>query len=212
VFGNQETSIKRWIYEAARYNNVPVVLMAVILQQENGPAATETRRQLQAGERVLQTRAAELDELFWDVIPDALTGGSTGIANLSRGTLRNAAAYLEKEYKKPVIPDSVRKEKGDPRIAGIDEQLDLYYMSALLRQLIDGRVSRGHRGNITDEKVRLVAQDYNGHGDWAVKYGKDALARLNAARQGGTPLYFLGEPPGSPSLLSQIAIARGLGF
>jgi hypothetical protein len=169
VPGNQERSIKRWIYDAARYNNVPVVLMAVILQQENAPTVSEAIKQLQSGERRLQTLAGEKDEQYWGIMPDKFAGGSTGIANLSRQTLRDAATYLETRYQKPVIPDAIRNEKGDPRLAGIDEQLDLYYMSALLRQLIDRYVSSKSVGNLSDEDLARVAQAYNGSGPKAVK-------------------------------------------
>jgi hypothetical protein len=216
----EEIEIKRWIYDACRYNDVPVVLMAVILQQENGSGASIGRKQLQAGERESQTTLAQLEERLGVRLPGILgkaAGGSTGIANLSRATLRNAASYLETVYHRPPIPDSIRKEKGDPRIAGIDEQIDLYYMSALLRQLIDHRVKVGYSGNLTDEQLRLVARDYNGSGKDAEKYGSDALAKLKAARHGKAPLRFLGTPPVSPlppgnrfrALLDQ---ARGLGF
>jgi hypothetical protein len=83
---------------------------------------------------------------------------------LSRDTLREAAAYVEKTYRRPAIPDSLRREVGDPRRAGLDIELDLYYMSALLRQLIDKEVSPGHKGNISDEQLFRVARDYNGSG------------------------------------------------
>jgi hypothetical protein len=211
-----EAEIQRWMYEAGRYNDVPVVLMAVILQQENGPKpAYRGQKQLQAGERDLQTSAAQLEEALGVRLPwkfGKFASGSTGIANLSRATLRNAASYLERVYHRPPIPDSIRKEKGDPRIAGIDDQLDLYYMSALLRQLIDGRVSVGHKGNITDEQLRLVAQDYNGSGPEAEAYGRRALSKLNEARQGKTPLYFLAPPPGELPIHLLLDNARGLGF
>lgn len=212
VPGNQETSIKRWIYDASRYNNVPVVLMAIILQQENAPNVSETVKQLQAGERRVQTLAGLNDDQYWGVMPDKVAGGSTGIANLSRQTLRDASVYLETHYHKPAIPDAIRQDKGDPRLAGIDEQLDLYYMSALLRQLIDRHVSQASIGNLSDEAIARVAQAYNGSGPKAVKYGRDAVARLNAARQGTAPLLFLGPPPDNPPLTTQLSIARGLGF
>jgi hypothetical protein len=212
VFGNEEIAIRRWIYEACRYNDVPVVVMAVILQQENGPSASDWRRRAQATERALQSMGARFDEDFGGIVPDKFAGGSTGIANLSRATLRRAAAYLVTTYRRPPIPDRVRNEKGDPLFAGTDVELDLYYMSALLRQLIDARVGRGHTGNITDEQLRLVAQDYNGRGPDAVEYGKKALSRLEAARRGEAPLYFLGAPPDRAPLELQLDGARGLGF
>jgi len=212
VFGNEEIAIRRWMYEACRYNDVPVVVMAVILQQENGPSASDWLRRAQATERAFQTRAAVLDDVYGGIIWDKVAGGSTGIANLSRATLRRAAAYLVTTYRRPPIPDRVRRDKGDPLIAGLEVELDLYYMSALLRQLIDARVSPGHVGNIGDEQLRLVAQDYNGRGPKAVEYGRKALSRLIAARRGEAPLYFLGEPPGRAPLGVQLGAARGLGF
>ena len=219
LFGNEELSFRRWVYEACRYNDVPVLVMAAILQEENKPGASKTTRRLQAAERQFQTEAASLDEMGLDSVFGSISlwrrfaRGSAGIANLSRDTLRGAATYVEKTYGRPVIPESLRKELGgDPRIAGLDMELDLYYMSALLRQLIDKEVSRGHKGNLTDDQLFRVARDYNGSGPKAEEYGKKVIARLNAVRQGDATYLFLGPPPGEPHLQADLSTARGVGF
>jgi hypothetical protein len=218
LFGNEELSLHRWLYEACRYNDVPVVVMAAILQEENKPGATELTRRLQAGERLIQTELGSLDEAGLDALLGSrkfwrsASRGSTGIANLSRDTLREAAAYVEKTYRRPAVPDSLRSEVGDPRRAGLDMQLDLYYMSALLRRLIDKEVTPGHRGNVTDEQLYRIARDYNGSGPLAEEYGRKVIARLKAVRNGQATYLFLGEPPGEPPLAVQLGSVRGLGF
>jgi hypothetical protein len=218
IFGNQELSLQRWVYEACQYNDVPVLVMAAILQEENKPGATEWTRFLQATERWGQTELGGIDELGLGKVLGGFrlwrraARGATGIANLSRDTLREAAAYVERIYRRPAIPDSLRRETADPRRAGLDMELDLYYMSALLRRLIDKEVSPGHRGNISDEQLYRVARDYNGSGREAEEYGRKLIARLNEVRKGRATYFFLGEPPGQPSLQIQIDAARGLGF
>lgn len=218
IFGNQDLALKRWVYEACRYNDVPVLVMAAILQEENKPGATRWTKFLQAGERQVQSELGGLDEMGLDKVLGGsrfwrrAARGSTGIANLSRDTLRGAASYVEKTYRRPVIPDSLKGERGDPRRAGLDMELDLYYMSALLRQLIDREVSPGHKGNISDDELFRVARDYNGSGAEAVNYGKKVIARLNAVRRGEASYLFLGPPPGQQPLSLQLDLARGLGF
>ena len=136
-----DSEIRRWIKDAADYHNIPHALLALILQQENAPNAPTWRKIGQFGERTLTTFAAILDENLWDIVPDKISGGSSGFANMSRKTLRGAASYIETEYNKEVLPDNVKYRflglEQDTRIPGDDWKADLYYCAAHLRQLID---------------------------------------------------------------------------
>jgi hypothetical protein len=176
------------------YYGVPYELSAVILQQENAPEASNFRRFLQSGERDLTTAAATVDEWF-GIVPDRVAGSSSGIANLSRNTLRGAATYIERNYGRPVLPDEIRVRpfwsNADTRIPGKDVVADFYYMNAHLRELID-RVTgvKCYDGPLTLEQVEKIAAGYNGSGPLAAKYGRDAVARLQSAVSGGRPLYF----------------------
>jgi hypothetical protein len=193
------SEIRSWVRQASNYHEVPYELAAVILQQENGPNATSTQKFFQFGERSLTTLAAIIDEWMFDVVPDKVAGSSSGIANMSRRTLRDAATYIESTYCRPVLPDDVRTRllgwNQDTRIQGDDLKADLYYMTAHLRQLIDRVAGQGasgkcHTGALTLEQVGKVAAAYNGSGPKAVKYGEDTLKRLRNAVSGQEPLYF----------------------
>lgn len=189
------STIRSWVRQASAYHDVPYELTAVILQQENAPEAPRWKQAAQFVERSLTTAAAIVDEAFWDLVPDKISGGSAGIANMSRKTLRDAADYIEKTYGRPVMPDDVRIRlfgwNQDTRFQGDDLKGDLYYMTAHLRQLID-RVTKTprYKGPLTLEQVKKVAAGYNGSGPLAEKYGADALKRLQKAATGATPLYF----------------------
>jgi hypothetical protein len=114
---------------------------------------------------------------------------------MSRKTLRDAATYVERVYKKPVMPLSVkvrvRSFDADTRIQGNDLRADLYYMTAHLRQLID-RITgtKKYQGALSLDQVAKIAAAYNGSGKLATKYGKDAVRRLTRAVAGEEPLYF----------------------
>lgn len=195
-----DSEIRTWIKDAADYHGVPHEMLAVILQQENSPAASKWRQMLQFGERSATTFMAVMDEFLLDLVPDKafgknLAGGSSGFANMSRATLRGAAEYTEKNYCKNPMPDSVRYRllgwDQDTRIPGDDWKADLYYCAAHIRQLIDlvtGK--RCHQGPLTTAQVREVFKRYNGSGKQADKYASDAMAKLLGASQGNTTLYF----------------------
>lgn len=189
------TEIRGWIRQAAEYHDVPLELVAVILQQENAPTASTARQVLQFGERSAQTLAAWADEVALDLVPDRIAGGSAGIANLSRATLRNAARYIETVYRIPVMPNEVRVRLlgwgQDTRIQGDDLRGDLYYMTAHLRELIDRITGRQrYHGPLTLDQVERIAAAYNGSGPLARQYGRDALDRLRRAASGREWLYF----------------------
>ncbi len=178
---------------------MPYELAAVILQQENGPNATTFQKVGQFVERTGTSFFAFVDDAAFDLIPDKIAGGSAGIANLSRNTLRHAAAYVENTYGKTVLPANVRDRvlgwKLDNRIQGFDLKADLYYMTAHLRELIDRIMKQSkYSGPLTVSEVEKVAAAYNGSGPLAAKYGKDAVDRLTRTVQGKEWLYFYEVP------------------
>src|SRR5262249_40212882 len=177
------------------YHDVPYELAAVILQQENGPNATTFQKLGQFAERSIETFAAIVDEVAFDLVPDKIAGGSSGIANLPRKTLASAPSYIETEYHMAVVPDDVRKRifgwSQDTRIQGDDLRSDLYYMCAHLRQLIDRITGKTpYRGALNLRQLERICAAYNGSGPLADKYGKDAIKRLDKAANGEEPLYF----------------------
>jgi hypothetical protein len=189
------SEIRGWIKAAAAYHGIPHVLLAVILQQENGPRATTTQKTLQFAERTLTTAGAILDEWLWDIVPDAIAGSSSGFANMSRATLRSAARHTEEKYCKNPMPADVRYRllgwDQDTRIPGDDWKADLYYCAAHLRQLIDritGTIC--HSGAISLDQLERVIAAYNGSGPLAAKYAKGAMKLLGDAAAGSATLYF----------------------
>jgi hypothetical protein len=190
-----DTEIRQWIKNAAAYQKIPHILLAIILQQENGPRATTTQKVLQFGERSLTTFAAILDKHLWDIVPDKVAGSSTGFANMSRNALLGGVTYSETTYCRPPLPDSVRYRilgwDQDTRVSGDDWQADLYYCAAHLRQLID-RVTNTqcHHGNLDLAQLEQVIAAYNGSGPLAEKYAKDAIKTLQDAAAGKADLYF----------------------
>lgn len=191
----QDKEIRQWIRQAADYHGIPHILLAVILQQENVPQATELQKILQFGERSLTTFAAIMDEVLFDLIPDKIAGGSSGFANMSRNALRSAAEYSEKMYGRPPLPNSVKYRilgwNQDTRISGDDWKSDLYYCAAHLRQLIDYVTKRiCHNGAINLTELEKIIAAYNGSGPLAAKYAKDAMKLLSDAASGKASLYF----------------------
>ncbi len=190
-----DKEIRQWIRQAAEYHGIPHILLATILQQENAPSASGARKVLQFGERTLTTFAAIIDKAFWDLVPDRIAGGSSGFANMSRAALESAAAYSEKTYGRPPLPDSVKYRvlgwNQDTRISGDDWRADLYYCAAHLRQLIDRVVGKPcYDGELDLEQLRKVIALYNGSGPLAEKYSKDAMRLLSGAATGKATLYF----------------------
>ncbi len=187
--------IRSWIKDAAEYHDVPQELLAVILQQENGPNATNFQKVGQFAERSITTFAAILDKALFDIVPDKISGGSSGFANMSRATLEDAAKYTEEVYGKNALPDNVRyRAMGwdqDTRIPGDDWKADLYYSAAHLRQLIDRVMGQKEfKGKLTISDVEKITAAYNGSGPLAEKYGKDAVKVLTNAATGKGKLYF----------------------
>jgi hypothetical protein len=189
-----DSEIRGWVKDAAAYNDVPQELMATVLQQENAPTASPLRQFLQFGERSLTTFSAIVDQLPFSPVPDALAGGSSGIANMKRATLQAGASYIESTYGRPPLPDSVRYRAlgwdQDTRIPGDDLKSDLYYASGVMRQLIDREMGAGYHGPLSLAQTERIIASYNGSGPMAQKYGHDAINAMQTAAAGGTPLYF----------------------
>jgi hypothetical protein len=202
-----DSEIRSWIKDAAEYHGIPHVMLAVILQQENGPNATLYQKAGQFSERTLTTLMAVTDELLFDIVPDKipswspvkagrnLADGSSGFANMSRPTLRSAAEYTEKYYGKNPLPNDVRYRllgwDQDTRIPGDDWKADLYYCAAHIRELIDRTTKkRCHNSSLTLDEVESIFTAYNGSGSAARKYGADAMDKLIKAQSGDTILYF----------------------
>lgn len=197
VFRTQisDTEIRGWVQDAAEYHGVPQEMLAVILQQENGPNATGMQKFLQFGERSVTTFAAIVDDALFDVVPDGVSRGSSGFANMSYYTLQDAATYTEEVYGRNPLSDDARYRVGgwdqDTRIPGDDYRADLYYASAHIRQLID-RVTgeENFHGALTQDQARQVFMGYNGSGPLAEEYAADAMNLLNGAIDGTETLYF----------------------
>ena len=193
-----DKEIRRWIKNASVYHGIPHVLLALILQQENGPNGTTFQKWGQFAERSITTFGAIVDKYLWDIFPDAISKGSSGFANMSRAALVDAAQYTEKYYGKNPLSNQARYRAfgwdQDTRVSGDDFRADLYYCAAHLRQLID-RVTRKtcHNGAITQSQLRLVIKAYNGSGGMAEKYADDAMKNLKGAIAGTTTLYFYEE-------------------
>jgi hypothetical protein len=190
-----DTEIRQWIKQAAVYHGVPHILLATIIQQENGPKASKFLQTLQFGERSLTTFLAIVDEIAFDAIPDKLSGGSSGFVNMSRATLQNSATYIENYYCKKPMPKDVQYRifgwNQDTRIPGDDWKADLYYAAGHLRELIDKITGRScHSGVLTEEQLKSVIARYNGTGPLAEKYSADAMKLLDEAKSGESHLYF----------------------
>lgn len=193
-----DSEIRKWVKDAAKYHGIPHILLAVILQQENGPNATKFQKIGQFAERTLTTLGAIIDEYLWDIVPDKIAGGSSGFGNMSRYALKRAAKYSEEKYGRSPMPNSVRYRcfgwDQDTRISGDDWKADLYYCAAHLRQLIDRCTGKMcHSGPLTLEQVQIIICAYNGSGPLADKYGRDAMQTLLNAASGKGFLYFYEE-------------------
>ncbi len=199
-FSPQE--IRKWVNDACIYHGIPYVILAAILQNENvpPPEGEAWKDIFQFGERSATTALAILDATLWDSIPDQIFGkrissGSSGLVNLSRQTLVNAAKYTENVYGKPPLPEYVRYRllgwDQDTRIPGDDAKADLYYAAAHIRELIDRTIGTTcHSGTLSFEQVSNVIGAYNGSGEGAKKYAIRAMENIQKAVDGQGYLYF----------------------
>lgn len=169
-------------------------MLATILQQENGPSATNFQQFGQYAERTITTVSARLDSWI-GVVPDKISGGSPEWANMSRTTLEGAVNYVEKTYDRPALPQDVRfRALGvdtDTRIPGYDLKSDFYYAAAHIRELIDRTTGlQGVNGMLRMDEAHSVFRRYNGSGPLAEKYADDASRFLLDAASGNAALYF----------------------
>ena len=193
-----DSEIRVWIKQAAEYYGIPHILLAVILQQENGPKGSKFLQVMQFGERTVTTLLAIIDNVAFDGVPDKLAGGSSGFANMSRATLQSSVKYTENYYCKRPLPKDVQYRifgwNQDTRIPGDDWKADLYYAAGHLRELIDRATkTRCHSGALTPELLKKVIGFYNGSGPLAEKYSSDAMILLEAAKSRSAWLYFYEE-------------------
>lgn len=195
AFHVSDQNIRGWVDDAAHYHGVPTELFAAVLQNENNPDASKTNQVLQFGERSLTTFADILDRASFGLVPDFASGGSSGIANMSRKALHDGADYVENTLGRAVIPDDVATRafgwRQDTRISGDDLRSDLYYAAAHLRQLTD-RVTgvQNYDGPLSRQQVHDIAAAYNGSGSAASRYGDAAAKHIERAVSGDRPLYF----------------------
>jgi hypothetical protein len=199
--------IRRWAREASAYHEIPYVMLAAILEQENGQIVSTYRQTGQAGERFTQTNLNVIDKMTGGLLTNGWpskipyfgskiaksAAGSTGIMNMLRSTLDETVAYTHETYKRPMLPSD--KNNINKGVAGVDVEADLYYGAAHIRQLIDRVVGNPcSKGEITLEQVRNVFRAYNG-GFSAInpdadKYADDAMVKLKGAYNGSRVLYF----------------------
>ena len=188
-------TVREWVKDAAEYHGIPHLLLAVILQQENGPSATELQKILQFSERIITNMANVWDEILLDFIPDKISRGSTGISNMSSATLKNTAIYTQKTYGRHPVPSGEQQRAfGDttlPDLPGLDWKHDLYYAAAHIRQLIHQVTNQVcHSGILTKEQMIEVFSLYNGKGNAAAKYGNDAMLKITKALNQEDSLFF----------------------
>jgi hypothetical protein len=192
--------VRRWVKEASQYHGVPQMMLATIIEQENGQNATEFQKFGQSVERIIQMTAGTAEQTGYKDYPDQISGGSTGIVNMTRGTLQKAVKYIQDNYCRPLMPNSVRYQTlnlllgqnvidRDVGHAGTSIHVDLYYCAALLRMLIDDQTGKKcHKGALTKEQAQQVFRFYNGPAGH--RYGQDAISKLERANQGGVLYYY----------------------
>ncbi|MCS7063984.1 MAG: hypothetical protein NZM04_08100 [Methylacidiphilales bacterium] len=198
------SEIRSWVKDAAAYHQVPHIMLATILQQENSPRASLTHQALQFFERQLTTSFALIDRILFDIVPDKIPNwfpfmpdakiadGSSGFTNMSRPTLEHSAKYIEKTYDRSPMPQEVQRRvfdiDVDTRIPGFDWKADLYYTAGHIRELIDR--TTGQKGfdanNLTMDQAQKVFEMYNG----GKKYGDDSINLIQDAVDGTAILYF----------------------
>lgn len=199
------------IKNAANYYGVPPLIIATIIEQENGEKAGKFQKIGQSAERAIQMTLSLMDQTDYNDWPkDVLNlndkktaqgvyGGSAGIFNMTKRTIDKATKHIEDNYCKPVLPSDVRykeipnltgqtKVDMDTRYAGRDIQVDCYYCAAIVRQLIDDQVGKCFSGKLTKSQLQEVFKLYNGpKGD---KYGVDSIAKLDAAAAKSKEMYY----------------------
>lgn len=189
-----DSQIRNWVRNSCEYHKIPYVLLALILQNENYPMTTNWRKLAQFTERSITTYTNMLDEQLFDVIPDVISKGSSGIANVGDKALKTGVKHSIENYARPPIPTSIVKDifgnNTDSRISGLDWRNDLYYAAAYLRYLIDTKIGICYNGSLTKEQLYLILRAYNGPGSASIEYADRAINNLDNAIGGVDVLYF----------------------
>lgn len=207
-----DKAIRSYVRRAAQYHGIPYAAIAAILQLENAPTASKFRQFLQAGERTVQGVANGFDHVARnalgvdaDDIPKLpkdldekirkFARGSSGVTNMSDGTLNSAIEYTLETYCKNPIADSDRyglfKIDADLRITGYDMIADFYYCAAHIRQNIDALLGGPcFKGTLDDAQMIRIIAAYNGTGAAATRYGTEGVSAINAAIAKSGKLYW----------------------
>ncbi|MBN6076939.1 hypothetical protein HYE59_08210 [Aggregatibacter actinomycetemcomitans] len=189
----KDSEVRKWVKDACEYHKIPHVILALILQNENNPNAPGWRKFAQFFERTITTAANIVDELVF-IIPNFISKGSSGIANVSDQALKDGVRHSLENYARPPVPSSVARTffgiSTDTRISGDDWRNDLYYAAAHIRYLIDKTFGDCYSGELSNEELRLIIKAYNGSGPAADKYAQNAMANLDLAIHKKGNLYF----------------------
>jgi uncharacterized Zn-binding protein involved in type VI secretion len=183
--------IRRWAREASAHHEIPYVMLAVLLEQENGQNVSAWRRFGQGYERFLQFSGAVIKDATGIPVPGA--DGSTGIINMIRATYLKTKKHTQEKYARPLLPSN--KQSIDSGFVGVDVEADLYYGAAYIRYLIDeDGTSSCTKGEITLEQVQNAFTRYNGppseNNTAPIGYGQAAMNKLLGAYKGTKVLYF----------------------
>lgn len=188
-----DSEVRTWVRDACAYHKIPHILLALILQNENNPNAPGWRKAAQFAERTITTASNIVDKLIF-IIPDKVSKGSSGLANVSDKALIDGVNNSLKKYCRPPIPTSIVKNiiglSTDTRISGDDWRNDLYYAAAHLRYLIDRDLGNCYHGTISLLQLKMIIKAYNGSGPEAEKYAINALKNLELALANKGTLYF----------------------
>jgi len=185
--------VRKWVKDACSYHKIPHILLALILQNENNPNAPEWRKAAQFAERSITTAAFVIDKLIF-IVPNKISKGSLGLANVSDKALQDGVEGSINKYGRPPIPSTILRNifgmNKDTRVSGDDWRNDLYYAAAHLRFLIDRELRNCYNGTMSYSDLHKVIAAYNGSGIEAKKYADNAIANLNLAISGKGTLYF----------------------
>ena len=188
-----DSEVRKWVKDACVYHKIPHILLSLILQNENNPNAPGWRKAAQFAERTVTTASNIVDQLIF-IIPDTVSKGSSGLANVSDKALAAGVDNSLKKYCRPPIPTSIVKNiiglSTDTRISGDDWRNALYYAAAHLRYLIDRELGNCYNGTMTTEQLKTIIKAYNGSGPEAEKYANNALKNLELALTNKGTLYF----------------------
>ncbi|MFZ7286252.1 hypothetical protein ACLSZ3_10735, partial [Avibacterium gallinarum] len=162
-----DSLVRKWVKDASLYQGIPHILLALILQNENAENSPYWRKIGQFIERTLTTVANIIDEKIF-IIPNVISKGSSGLANMSDKALKLGVQHSIEKYARPPIPTSISKTilgiNTDSQISGDDWRNDLYYAAAHIRYLIDKNYGDCYSGEMTIDMLHTILRAYNGPG------------------------------------------------